>query len=342
MERDSLFRETREFLIGPAIQRQVLLVAGVQYENHNEKLVTYCENRINFLWRKEPDLVCSIFDIAKGELKQKRGKKGAWATVKTYSSVSKKRNYTDKRFDKKHAGVISITDAYTFIIDIGRSAPGSLVEFSIFSHGWYGGPILVNSMDTTPTSPFRDPHDKDGRGYKDFSPANMPPADLRYFQSAFSPDGKSWMWGCNFAQIYRQVLHRIVKTKGWYKKTKDIEVFTFSFGTDFASNYYTSDPAFFPSAPTTLTFRKTVAEIKDFFRRGINYSYCQQLANAAKKPCFGGLPGTYAEPHKGGSLWIIPTKRPPQSANFSGYIGFYRIFMAMATDPEKRNYGVYM
>lgn len=347
MERDSLFRELQHHrleretaTISNPDKGQVLLVAGFQYENPREDNVVYCKHRMDYLWRKRPNLLCSIFDVARGLLIQKSGKKGTWTTVKTFSPVTLANNYTGKLFHKNTAGVISITDVYDFIIEIGKTNPGSLVEFSVFSHGWFEGPILVNSNDTS-SGPLRDPDDKDGRSLKDFSPSNMTPARLSHFQSAFAPDGISWMWGCNFANIYRQVLHRITKTSGWRSKTKDTAVFSFSFSQDFATNFYADDSLFFPSSTSTLSFSRSVKEIKDFFNRGISDCYCKRLAVASLKPCYGGLLGTYAEPRKAGRLWVIPTSKPPQSANFSSYIKFYALFMGMKTDPEKRNYGIY-
>ena len=40
---------------------------------------------------------------------------------------------------------MSITDILARVEEMSRTEPGSLGELSFLSHGWVGGPILVNS-----------------------------------------------------------------------------------------------------------------------------------------------------------------------------------------------------
>jgi hypothetical protein len=60
-------------------------------------------------------------------------------------------NYTTSgghtRFKPGQAKVMSITDIYAAVRDIGSKGPNTLAELSVFSHGWMGGPILVDSDD---------------------------------------------------------------------------------------------------------------------------------------------------------------------------------------------------
>lgn len=103
-------------------------------------------------------------------------------------------------------GTISILHVYRHIIEGGRSNQTIIKEFSIFSHAFAGGPVLVNTFDTTgdPNGP-RDPNDRDGR-VKDFNSHNMPGSDLQNFRNAFSADTIIWVWGCRANQAARNLI----------------------------------------------------------------------------------------------------------------------------------------
>lgn len=91
---------------------------------------------------------------------------------------------------------ISILDVYRHVIEVGRNNQSVIKELSIFSHAFAGGPILVDTFDTTgDPNGLRDPNDRDGR-VKDFNSLNMPSSDLQNFRNAFSADTVLWVWGC--------------------------------------------------------------------------------------------------------------------------------------------------
>ena len=96
--------------------------------------------------------------------------------------------------------VNGMAEVYRFIEEIGRLRPGTLEEFSVLSHSFHGGPIL---FDTDEKPEFRsggareterDPDDKDGRFFKDFTNTNMPNKDR--FIAAFSANPFIRIWGC--------------------------------------------------------------------------------------------------------------------------------------------------
>lgn len=97
--------------------------------------------------------------------------------------------------------------------NIGRLRPGSMFEFSILSHAWFGGPILFNT-DERPeywsngvNARARDPKDTDGRFQKDFTPeANLP--NIVPFQNAFRDDCYVKVWGCFSSQAYRDAIDK--------------------------------------------------------------------------------------------------------------------------------------
>jgi hypothetical protein len=64
------------------------------------------------------------------------------------------------RFDTDQAGRMSIIDLYAAVQDIGSDpdTAGSLTEVSVFSHGFFDGPILVNSDDSNPWGAVQPEH----------------------------------------------------------------------------------------------------------------------------------------------------------------------------------------
>ena len=245
---------------------------------------------------------------------------------------------------------MSITDVYAWVRVIGKEEPGTLQELSFLTHGWIGGPILVNSDDGSGTN-ARDPNDKDGRAEKDFEATNMDAAALKEFRDAFASDGFVWTWGCVFAASPHQVLARLVKNSK-YRKAKlgpiaDTEKFKFEFEQEHADKFFFIDPNFFPQADASgkfqLTFERTFAEVKDFLRGRLSETYCQAAAIGSQVPCFGGLPGTYADYEKGVSMpvMVVPTRVPPYSDNFTGYIDFYTKYLGVSLDAEGRHYARY-
>ena len=104
----------------------------------------------------------------------------------------------------------------------------------IFSHGWRGGPILVNSSDdrmreiTVPmpmgnplvmqvpaVGSTRDPDDKRGRARLDFPPHTMAAGDLVNLRKVFHADGFSWLWGCSFPRVIHQSMWAMERARGY-------------------------------------------------------------------------------------------------------------------------------
>ena len=235
-----------------------------------------------------------------------------WTEIARFDPVSAA-NYAPradgrKVFNKDQAGRMSITDVYAHVREIGRTEPGSLAELSILSHGWVGGPILVNSDDGLGTgTDDRDPDDKDARTEKDFVAPTMDAAMLAEFQAAFASDGFVWVWGCSFANSPRQVLYRVLSTAK-YRGTAlgqlvDTDTFTLTFPKEHAEKFFFVDPDFFPQADANgtfqLTFDRTLEQIKNFFFGRPSETYCQGIALAAQVSCFGALPGTYSDYERG-------------------------------------------
>ncbi|MGB7069897.1 MAG: hypothetical protein WBD22_10415 [Pyrinomonadaceae bacterium] len=337
-------------------QKQIILVAGFDYEDPNHLMNSYCHNRIERILRQkrgnrtDPSLTFTLFDVGAGKVRtfNVSGNKRVWADTTTFTPVTAA-NYTGKTFDKSPSGVMSITDVYEFLRKQGKSNPGSVQELSFFAHGSHVGPILVNSYDTTPSHPFRDSNDKDGRAHKDFAPPNMDSAATKELEAAFAPTGFIWLWGCVFAAAPFQVLHRLFKNRAYKSgKIKDTDIVKFEFERTHADQFFAAVPTFFPAAiggTFPLVFNRTFKQVKEFFQQLIFNGYCGQIALNANRKCFGALPGTYSEydPKKSFlPLMLVPRAKPPGSADFTRQVNFYRKHMGMKLDPEGRGYGMYV
>lgn len=368
-ERLTFEREMRDLdlmEVSPPIKpTHVILVAGYDYLRTGVSFESICLNRMARLLRKGPLSKCTLFNIQSGEVKVYEDVRKPMTPYQlkrsgrihsTFNSVTSA-NYTDGVFDKNQSGVMSIMDIYKYIQEIGEREPQTIMELSFFSHGWMGGPILVNSRDRSQNPHARDPNDKDPRTNKDFHSANG--INLYYFKNAFNPNGFIWIWGCAFAPPYHQVLHQTLRTlrKLREKRTQigDETIFQFNFNRQWANTWFSMDPSFFPSPGANgeypLSFTHKFRDIKNFFRRGLRKTYSSYIANNSGVKCYGALLGTYSDYEKGARfpLMVIPHRgliprggSYPYSDDFTGYINFYRIHLGINIDPENRGYGTYL
>lgn len=349
--------------------QNVVLVAGFNYENdRNPVFLEGCNNRMARLLQKAKtshDLVFTLFDVGGGVIKQSaadaKTKKRSWTTLNTFNPVTRA-NYstfdvgTENHFDQNPSGTMSITDVYEFIQGLGAgSDPHSVVELSFFSHGWMGGPILVNSFDSTsnnPTQP-RDHDDKDARIFKDFIAPNMDATALSNFRAAFAPTGIIWTWGCSFFRPIYLVLTLLFKTSKFRStppgKLKDTDQFTLDFLNDPPPPSRTDDfnaivNDVLPGgriSGRSYVVTATFLQIKNMVRVRLDRTYSKKISVASGVTTFGALPGTYAEQEKKVRLplMVVPTRDPPQSANLTPDLKFYKTYMGVRLDPEGRGYG---
>jgi len=92
-----------------------------------------------------------------------------------------------------------------------RKAPrGSVLEVSLFSHGFVQGPVLANTSDrklVVGGEPQRTPEDQDGRDRTDFlshmgeDPAGAGKDALKEFAGAFAAGGTLRVYGCNVQDV---------------------------------------------------------------------------------------------------------------------------------------------
>ncbi len=346
-----------------------ILVAGFNYENDkNPTFLQSCNNRMTRTLEKASapeSMIFTLFDVAGGTVTQSKvdpkTKRRGWTKLQTFTAVTRA-NYSsfkvgvENHFDTKPAGIMSITDVYKFVEDIGASSDkGTVEELNFFSHGWMGGPILVNSFDPTSDDPSqpRNPNDKDARIFKDFVPPTMDATALVNFNTAFAGDGFVWTWGCSFARAAHVVLSQLFKTSKYRTtppaKIKDTDKFTLDFSEDAKTPSPTDD---FNTIVNTLlpggkksgrsyTITVTFKQIKDLFHLELDSAYAAVLASSTNITGIGAMPGTYADTEKNVRLpqMLVPQRMPPYDDDLSATVKFYTTFMGMSLDPENRGYG---
>jgi len=341
-------------------------MAGFDYQGGGVDFPAIARNRRDRLIAAHPDLTVTIMDIGAGTVTVSSVAMGASGPVRsvasttTHSPVTAKnysrglRHHTE--FDRDQAGRMSITDLYKTVAAVGAGpAAGTLVEVSVFSHGFWDGPVLVNSYDHYTGRPERDPDDKDGRVAKDFRAPNLTAAQLAQFRAAFAAGGLWWNWGCSFTDSYRQVTHRFVNSTA-YKSTPagtlpDTTRIRFDFPQAMADDFYGDDTVFFPQATRVtsagvtvykdLVFERTVKDIKEFFQRGASDSYHMAVARAAGVPVHGAFLGTYSDYEWNDKriklpLMVIPRDKTVYGTNFGRYITMWVKDLGFAEDPEAR------
>jgi hypothetical protein len=352
--------------------KQVVLVGGMDYDFKGVDFRVFCDNRMKRLKNantKKEDLTFTILDVRRGEQETheitfaggKPTTKVTKVTPAPFSTLSKA-NYdkvvsgseTHFNFKNGQRGMMSAPHLYSVIQKIGKDNPSTLVEFSIFSHGWMGGPILVNSYDdgvftiSVPPAPpvsfalpsaSRDPDDCDPRAPKDFSPPTMDAAALTDFQNAFHTDGFIWIWGCGFPRLVHEMLHKIERNSA-YKDSglgDDVLFKITNFEAahaDLLESYLS--PALGGPLPDKKNIELKFKFLKHFFCLITTASYSQQLATAANRKVFAALMGTYSD-YDTGVLPLMSIEK-----GFAKHFTFYKNYLGFGFDPEGRHYGAYL
>jgi hypothetical protein len=168
-------------------------------------------------------------------------------------------------------------DIYKYVSDTGAARPATVVELSIVSHAWAGGPILFNTFSGTGTTRLES--DLDMRMI-DFLPANT--GRWQKLPDAFSPAARIHLWGCFATTLYNEMVIYLCRTK---PDTED----TFEWDKE----------------SITLTF--TRPEVIKVLSDTVEFNcYMKQMAMYAKCPVYGGPPGYGSEWVNYGDLPGIP------------------------------------
>ncbi len=322
-----------------------------------------CYNRIKFLEfknRKKEDITFHIFDVEKGEVVTKEitfpsgiKKEKITKPPSPFKTITKDDNYiqrvkgneTHNVFKDGQTDIMSILHVYEAVQKIGASEPHTLIELSIFSHGWLGGPILVNSSDNGSFGPedkfllvpdgARDPDDMDPRT-KDFHEPTMFEAELGNFQKAFSPSGYVWNWGCTFPRNTFQILHNMIYNRNYRDSGLGDDVIFKLKLTD--EEGLLLDHNMWHELGGHIQDRRNIEIkfkfLKLFFCKGISATYNHVIAKSAKVKTYAALVGTYSNFKTTGPISMhIP--------GFKREKNFYKNYLGFGFDPEGHGYGVY-
>jgi hypothetical protein len=347
------------------MKKFIILVAGYEYNTGGTNFATIADFRRKYIlqrnqaWDNDPEVIFVRFDVKTGKLERNiyDGRRRSWEPEASFEAINRRNHYNGKQFKSQDTNVLSINDVYSYIINIGNTEPGTVIELSILGHGWQGGPVLVNSFERDEykfggaSQRFRDPWDKDGR-YKDFFDSNMVDADWRSFKNAFAADGYVWVWGCVFPRAYYNTLYKIMQTPEFRRKTfgthVDSDSFTITVNSSFVQKYYNADRQFFPANDSERTFTRTLANLKQFLKRGMVYSYGGRTALDTGIECRAGYLGTYSTYERSSSgntiknkVMVVPRNQALYGDNFTRVINFYKSYMNVPEDPENRGYARY-
>lgn len=333
------------------MKMQFVLVAGHDYSRKGLGFSKRLSVRTNILRTKHSghDLHFHMFDFSSGVISilestlipggkriEKITEKAKFKaiTTKEYHRVPGRGEWV---FKPNQSGFMSITNVYQAVRAIGISDPGTLIEFSIFSHSFIGGPILVNSDESSTILGTRDPHDFDARFF-DFNTPRMDSLQLRNFRKAYHASGYNWVWGCFAVIVFRGIMRELfLHTKYRPFGLTDTDKFTFTNFTIDQRDLLRHRLAIPIAAHgiVELEFK----DLKRFFCLLMEDSYIFALSKASERKTFGGLPGMSAEPDKTGRHRLSHVKI---NKFLKSYIDFYKNYLSIKLDSEKRNYAAYM
>jgi hypothetical protein len=347
--------------------KQLVLVAGMDYEFHGVDFRIYCDSRVKRTVaanRAKQDLTFTIFDVRRAEVVThevtypagKRTQKVSKLTPSPFKALSRANfdrflvnGEAHFRLKDSQRGLMSILDVYQAVQKIGVDAPGTLAELSIFSHGFMGGPILVNSTDDgvmnvripPMSSSFRvvlaaaarDPDDFDAR-IKDFSAPTMDAAALADFTNAFHADGHIWIWGCAFPRVVHEILHKIEHHPAYRPRGLGDDVrFRFRNLSDYQAEVLeTGLQGVVPPFPDRRNIELEFKFLKHFACRVTRAGFSQQVASRTGITTYGAPMGTYSEYDKG------PLPLMHVHKGFTRHFTFYKNYLGFAFDPEGKKY----
>ncbi len=349
--------------------KHILLVAGYEYHHGRTNIANICKRRANYLvhqnpsWQNNRAIKFTLFDVRFGRIDKGLIHNGTinWSLENdSFEAIDSRTHYdSDRHFIQANTNVISITDVYEYIQNIGIRNPNSILEFSILGHGWRGGPVLVNSYQrdayqfTGSNASQRDPWDKDGRK-KDTNITNMSNAKWFNFKNAFANDSYIWIWGCAASHLYKKVIQKVIRDSNFREKSYgtqlDSDIYHFSFTTSFANRYFAYDPLFFfrsqnAQSITNRTFTRSLREVKDFLIRGLSHTYAAQMAYNTTIKVYAALPGTGSDYEQGATssrcVMVVPTNSSIYGYSFNQIVRFFKTFTPMQEDPERRGYAFY-
>ena len=278
--------------LGPC--KEVVLVSGVDYHGGGTN-IAYATTHMHEIWKAksiDAQTMVTVLDFGTGMRER-------WVKGTGTEKLSKQKFISGWCLLSKDlqgtvapvlvpgggdpgADSISITHVYRHMEESGKSRPGTVTEFSIFSHSWVGGPIMFNTGERAvykfggALKEERDPLDHDARFWKDFNPTNMP--NLPDFMAAFSATCFIKIWGCLAVTVYRNMINKARKAPN--------DATLLGVPQADRTDWDTTPPTVYAdNRPGIIDYLDHVARIQN---------YMHTLARISGRPVWGGAPGTGA------------------------------------------------
>jgi hypothetical protein len=128
----------------------------------------------------------------------------------------------------------------------------------------------------------------------------------------------------------------------------DTDTFTITVNSSFVQKYYDFDRTFFPADDNERTFTRTMADLKQFLKRGLIGTYAVRAALDTGSECRAGYLGTYSAFEQSSPrhnvrhrVMVIPRSQPLYSDDFTRVVNFYKTYLSIPEDPENRGYARY-
>ncbi len=179
--------------------------------------------------------------------------------------------------------LMGAVDIYTYLSEVGASRPKTLIDFSVFSHAWQGGPILFNTVSQTQRAGKleRDDKDLDMRANQDFTSPNVDRWDD--MKKAFAPGSNIHIWGCFATTIFLHMVQHLIGHRG--SRFKEVaETTAGKVRLDLDSN-----------------------EVTNRLKDAIKTSYMTRIAKFTGADTWGGPPGFGADLTEYSTITTIPS-----------------------------------
>lgn len=284
--------------------KQYILVAGIDYPSiHNnyklsgdysvdvirrkKEIITKCKNN-------EITIIYTV-SLLKGTIEKTtiRNGKTLIDNIGKYIPITFDDNYkpTFPYFSFTKEGVIRKWDIYGIIENIGDENPNTVMEFGVYSHAYYDGPILVDSKsnDVSIDNDFR---------------KNDPVSIEDSFAKAFNEKGKIFLWGCSFPKLLNLLFSKL-RNNPKYKSSQinNNEIFSYASGHFYVGKDFSEDPQYLIKMINnylSTNFKQedkielTFLQIKKI--ACINYlsTYASEMAKHFELTVIAALPATYA------------------------------------------------
>ncbi len=339
-----------------------VLVSGHEYLRHGIDWAKPSLSRERFLARKSAlrPLYVMTIDVSRGSVREAKFGLKTEANKPETKEHKLKEPYTDKNyelvelkpdrytyvFNKGFSKVLSVLDVYKAALSTADSQ-GPIIEFSIFSHAEFSGPVLANTFAyqrvekrgsqyvlvpaPVPEGDYRDPDDLDPRKI-DFTDKNQAATNIERWKKAFARGGYSRLWGCQRWDAILTLMRRVKEgTPRVSSSTSDdatIKLHLRDYEYSVISGLYSE---LVHKAKQSNVYEMKFGLFKALMNVVLSNTYAQKLADISGAPVYAAAPGTYADFLRNGQDMYV-------HESTSDIVPSYESWLKMKPDPESHGY----